>query len=79
MIGTKVRLSNGKFAKVIKQLSSTALLIHYKGDEGESTRVISIDEWFNGSIELCLFGKSLSTANNSNYLPVKRDTEGRPK
>jgi len=78
MVGTKVKLANGKFAKVIKQLSSTALLIHYKGDEGESTRVISIDEMMNGSIELCLFDKSLSTA-NSNYLPVKRDTEGRPK
>ena len=74
----KVRLSNGKFATVIKDLSSITSIIRYSGAEGESTRVVSMDEIMNGPIDLCLFDNSLN-GTNSNYTQIKRNNDGSPK
>jgi len=78
MIGQKVKLINGKFAKVIRDLSSTSVIIKYNGPEGESVRVVSYEEMMAGPIDLCLFDRTL-TGTNSNYTPIKRDADGTPK
>jgi hypothetical protein len=78
MIGNKVHLSNGKSAKIIKEISPLSVIIHYQGNEGESVRLVSYEEIMTAPIELCLFDKTITGA-NSNYTPVKRDVNGNPR
>ncbi len=78
MIGQKVRLTNGKSAKIIKEVSRLSVIIHYEGNEGRSTCLVSYDDIMRGPIDLCLFDRSIG-GSNSNYTPIKRNSDGTPR
>jgi len=56
-VGSKVPLTNGKYATVEKVLNDAhSFIIFYKGKEGESHRLVSLEEIFEAKpIDLELF------------------------
>lgn len=55
-IGTKIPLTNGKYATVTKVLNKSTFVCFYRGKEGESNRMVTLDEILeNRPIDLDLF------------------------